>query len=354
MSHAPKPAPPAGFRPASATDEELSRYGFPLRPPQTGDRNAARLWARIFDQDIDFVAPNLRPPLPFASRSREVFGLDDNQSNNWSGVVVANPSSGPLNLGIGATFNVPNIASVSDGTQAIAVWIGLGGAATNAPSLLQAGIAGTLGESGGPVFYAWSEWLSMTDPVGPQPIGNVPTRIGDSIETQIWVTSPTTATVVMQNISIEGAQSAAVILPLTAPAGLTVATDSAEWIVERPLIANNGFATLPAYSAVTFTEAAAWSQSNAIADDVSLRAFAARLGFNAPVSVRQIAASLNFAPPISLREMMRETAVVFASSGQVNMMTEDGVVVSTATITGKDVVQCEYVGVQPGVIKPVG
>jgi hypothetical protein len=354
MAYALLPAPPVGFRPAVASDAELIRYGFPPPPPTTQTR-LARMWKETFGRDISFTAAQSNGAPHFASRPLQISKFTDNSSPNWSGVVVANAASGPINLGIGAIWNVPTVTSVGIPNQAIGVWIGLDGYETSASGLLQAGIAASFDETGQAFFFAWSEWLSTADPVQPpQTIANLPIRAGDMIETQIWVTSPTTATVLMQNLSIGGSYGFPIVVPLVAPSGVRVVGSSAEWIVERPQ-AGEGQATLPEYSPVTFSHAAAWSQAedNASESNLSLRSFALKSGHSVPVSTRAIAMSLDFAPPISLREMLSDTAVVLAGSGQTVTMDEGGVAVSKATIPGKDLVRCEYVGLQPGKITPL-
>jgi hypothetical protein len=49
--------------------------------------------------------------------------------------------------------------------------------------------------------------------------------------------------------------------------------------------------------------------------------------------------------------MLKETAVVYAGSGQTITMTENSVPISVAHIQGKDTVLCDYVGLQPGKLK---
>jgi hypothetical protein len=137
-------------------------------------------------------------------------------------------------------------------------------------------------------------------------------------------------------------------VPLSAPAGVSVLGTDAEWIVERPAVGHS-LATLPSYSPVDFTYAAAWSQLAGAANaNLSFESFALRSGFAVPVGVRAVAASLDFTPPISLRTMVSETGVIFAGSGQTIPMDENGSPISVADIQGKDSLRCEYVGLQPG------
>jgi hypothetical protein len=182
-----------------------------------------------------------------------------------TGVVVRSQAGSPINLGLAAAWNVPDLALVGSGTGYMGMWVGLDGYTPGALGLLQAGIGGSIDATGAPVFFAWTEWLAAEGP--PQPANTISNfsaiHVGDIVETQIWVTSPTTATVVMENLSAGSSTAGPVIVPLTAPAGVHVVGDDAEWIVEKPVIdlspTEELVYFLPYYSPVTFSNAAAWS-----------------------------------------------------------------------------------------------
>ena len=228
--------PPIGFRPTAATDPELARYGFPPRPAPGADRRLARMWAETFGRDVPFTLAQFTPAPHSGYRSRRLSIIEG--ESNWAGVVVLSQAGSSINLGIAATWNVPDLALVGSGTGYMGMWVGLAGYTPNALGLLQAGVGGSIDATGAPVFFAWTEWLAAQGP--PQPanqISNFPViHVGDIVETQIWVTSPTTATVVMQNLSSGSPAAGPVIVPLTAPAGVHVVGDDAEWIVEKPVI----------------------------------------------------------------------------------------------------------------------
>jgi len=350
MSLALLPAPPTGFRPAIATEAELARYGFPPRPPHAAGARIGRMWAETFERDAPFTVAQLAKASYLVSQPRQPSIVNGDNSENWSGVVVRYRAGDPINLAIAGTWNVPSLASAGAGTQLIGIWIGLDGSAADTLGLSQAGIAGSIDASGTASYFAWSEWLSAADPIQPaQPISNFPIAAGDVIEIQIWVTSSTTASVVMQKLS-SASRGALVVVPLIAPSGVRVVGNDAEWIVERPKVGGSAenpvFATLPSYSTVNFTHAAAWSQSagNISMSPASFGSFALRLGFAAPVSARAVAASLDFTPPISLQEIMSETAVMFAGFGETLAMEENGTLVSVANNQGLDAFRCDYVG----------
>jgi hypothetical protein len=130
---------------------------------------------------------------------------------------------------------------------------------------------------------------------------------------------------------------------LTAPSGVSVIGIDAEWIVERPTLIGQVEATLPRYTPVNFTKAAAWSRA-ASGPITSFKSFALQSGFSVPVNARAVAASLDFIPPVSFREMMSERAALFAGLGETDLMDDGGVLVSIGIIQGIDSVQCQYVG----------
>jgi hypothetical protein len=240
---------------------------------------------------------------------------------------------------ITGVFGVPHLTSVGS----IGIWIGIGGNSSTV-SLLQAGVTGQVDSSGEESFGAFYEWQSPNNPVGPVPLGDFPISAGDSIEVQIWVTSTATATLVMQNLT---SNAPAIIKPISAATGVSVSGVSAEWIVERPLIGfdsqhNPIFATLPDYSPVVFTDAVAWVAPQSSTGMMSLSNFARNHGCARPVSIRSIAKSLNLLLPASLRAILSEVATVFAGSGTVFTMTQNGTTLSTAEIVNNTTVQCQY------------
>jgi Peptidase A4 family len=318
--------------------------GFPPRPDAVANPRIAALWEATFGRDIAFAAAELKPSVGFRSHPRQRSTVNEDDSGNWSGASLNNPASGPF-AGVAASWNVPTLTSLDESGQSISIWVGLDGQSADVP-LLQTGVAGSF-QNGGASWYAWTEWLSAGGLQPPQVVSNLPVQAGDTVAVQIWVTSPSTATVILQNVS--SVSQSAVMLPVTAPPGTIVLGATAEWIVERPLLADQSFAPLPDYSPVTFTECAAWSSAaggNKATE--SFRAFATGVGAAFPAGARSIAASMGLAPPISLREMLLGSAVLYAGTGQTVTMVENNVPISVAFLQSKDTIVCEYSGVQPG------
>jgi hypothetical protein len=169
---------------------------------------------------------------------------------------------------------------------------------------------------------------------------------GDSIEVEIWVTSSTTATLVMKNLS---SGKPAVLWPMVSPPGGAISGQAAEWIVERPVVGNNpdDLSTLADYSAVVFSDAMAWAQAQSFKGNMSLKTFAKKRGFTSPVSVHSIGSALDFVDPMSLRAILHESATVEAGSGSTINMANGGTTLSTAQIMGDSKIQCQYTGPQP-------
>ncbi len=97
-------APPAGFDPISASDEDLQYHGFPPRPNQTTEPKAYATWAKAMRPPRpESLPPSSRPPssmgLPRSTRTRPIPPLwratlpcpssraTCSYSSNWSGYV---------------------------------------------------------------------------------------------------------------------------------------------------------------------------------------------------------------------------------------------------------------------------
>jgi len=84
------PAPPAGFNPLTATDEELATHGFPPRPNKQADPSHYDIWARAM------MAARIRPTgdlRPIPSSGRQGMGL-----GQAAAPLVAQTVTGPTQL----------------------------------------------------------------------------------------------------------------------------------------------------------------------------------------------------------------------------------------------------------------
>jgi hypothetical protein len=343
--------PSSAFRAAAtASDAERAAHGIP--PPPRDNVELLRKWQDAFNAPAGVVAARLKPSARMRSRPRMRSAINSDDSANWSGVVATPPAGEAISVAVSGVWNAPQVESLGSGQQSVSVWIGVDGFSQQPIELLQAGIGVVVNPTGAPVYSAWAEWLSATTVIPPQEIGNFSVAAGDSVEVQIWMTSTTTATVVMLNLTANP-QGPAVIVPVANPANADILGLTAEWIVERPALQTAPtveFATLADYSPVTFTEAMAWALPQTVAGSnapLSLASYARAHGFALPASARAMAASADAPSPTSLRALMRETTTIYAGSGTTITMTEDGTTLSTATILSSQSLQCQYVGPQP-------
>jgi hypothetical protein len=159
-------------------------------------------------------------------------------STNWSGYVL---SGGPF-TGATGTFNVPTIYTSPTDTET-SEWVGLDGASSTDPSIIQAGIdEHYVAATNTYVTYAWIELFPAPSVLVP-----VPVRPGDQVTVSIGLLSPGVWNVIVKDDSNGVAYSVN-----QAYAGPAL---SAEWIVEAPTsAATQTIHTVGAFSPVTFTQ----------------------------------------------------------------------------------------------------
>ncbi len=240
------PAPPQGFDPISASDQDLHAYGFPPRPNPFKNRRAYALWAYMVGAAKIRIDPILKrsnvrhmPMIP-ASGARPAgrpARINSDYSTNWSGEALTN---GATSFSEGSfytlwgEFNVPiaeqQFGVCNGGTEYSSTWIGMDGYDGGA-DIVQTGTesdATCYGGSTVGTYYAWYEWY----PGYETEITNLPVTPGDDILVQADVSSPTAAGIFFTNETT----NQYVPIGITAPNGTRFVGSSAEWIVERPEI----------------------------------------------------------------------------------------------------------------------
>jgi len=247
------PAPPPGFNPVTASDEEIAFYGFPPRPDINTAPDAYNFWRKVVSLPVKRVQTTFQQttidngPIQILSEGRKVPGTaaTGTSSSNWSGyadVVSTNPFK-TKNTTIYGTFVVP-VAQQAFGActgswDYSSQWIGIDG--YNSNDVFQAGYEADAYCSGGTTsqFYsAWYEWYPNSE----TRISGFAANAGDVIYLYIWPTSTTTGEYYIANLTADTATSAT----FSAPSGTSLTGNSAEWIVERPGV-NGGLATLTNY-----------------------------------------------------------------------------------------------------------
>lgn len=265
-------APPQGFDPLTASDEDLQYYGFPPRPDQNDAPDAYANWSKAMAASKTRIFPALQqtnishgPVKLNKNVSESSQEIDALESTNWSGY---------LNLSGGSTYGKKSFYYIESdfvvpvANQAFGActgdwdygssWVGIDGDGSS--DVLQAGVEFDAYCSGGSptAFYSpWYEWF----PFNEVRITNLPIAPGDDYFVEVWHTSQTQGFAYLVNENT----NQAVEIAFTAPSGTKLVGNSAEWILERPGV-NGSLATLTNYVADPFWGAVAASESKVTYD----------------------------------------------------------------------------------------
>jgi hypothetical protein len=274
-------APPAGFDPIVASDQELAYHGFPPRPDQAGQPKAYATWVRAMKASKVRVAPNLEQtsifhgPVkpgkvanPTAVESNPLLSTqasNTSYSYNWSGYV---DFSGATSYGSSSFYYLVNDYVVPVAEQAFgactggwdwgSAWNGIDG--WGSPDVLQAGIefdAYCSGSTRASYYSAWYEWY----PYGEVRIAGLPIAPGDDLFVEVWHTSSTQGYAYLVNHN----NNQAVQVGFTAYPGYPLVGNSAEWVVERPSVGGS-LTTLTNYIMDPFWDAYAYTEVYAFYD----------------------------------------------------------------------------------------
>ena len=274
-------APPAGFDPIAASDEELAYHGFPPRPNQNTEPKAYTTWVKAMKASKARIVPTLEQTTifhgpvkpgkaanPTAVESNPLLATqarNTSYSYNWSGYV---DFSGASSYGSSSFYYLVNDYVVPVAEQAFgactgnwdwgSAWNGIDG--WGSPDVLQAGIefdAYCSGSTRAAYYSAWYEWY----PYGEVRIGSLPIAPGDDLFVEVWHTSSTQGYAYLVNYN----NNQAVEVGFTAYPGYPLVGNSAEWVVERPSVGGS-LATLTNYTMDPFWDAYAYTESYAFYD----------------------------------------------------------------------------------------
>jgi peptidase A4-like protein len=243
------PEPPHGFIPLYASDEDLSKHGFPPRPDGRLAPHVLAEWEKTFSRPLRRAQVELReipgvrhgPNRPQGQPPRKGELITNALSSNWSGAVVVPTSRAPINLVVG-WWTVPDVYPRQGFLNEYSShWIGIDGWFST--DVLQVGSECDVSFFGGKSCYAWFEWF----PAGSVYLFGFGVTPGDRLHASIVAISPTLGSVFLMN----PATAHYVSFLLNAPSGTVLRGDSAEWIVERPEV-NGNVQPLPHYGAVYF------------------------------------------------------------------------------------------------------
>ncbi len=218
---------PDGFDPVKADDRALLAHGYPSRPE---DPKMLERWERVLSRPIQWIRPTFRS-MPYKRRRLP-------QATAWSGAVVHAPAGDSFNW-IEGEWTVPNAfpphGAIPGVWYSASTWIGIDGI-DGSGDVLQAGC-----DSDVMTFFGitqrqlnpWWEWW----PAGSFWISNLPVAQGDTMDGLICVHpgSTTAATIYLLNVTSGVGAS----FQATAPPGITLVGNSAEWVVERLEIDTN-------------------------------------------------------------------------------------------------------------------
>jgi hypothetical protein len=129
--------PPPGFRPLTATNDELMKYGFPVRP--TGAAALAS-WTQAMAEWRTAVTPRLAVQIsstPNVATGSFAIINNTNTHGPWAGYV--DDTNSQAFTGAQSTFAAPTLGSGCGTPGAMSIWTGLGG--YNSGQFIQSGIA---------------------------------------------------------------------------------------------------------------------------------------------------------------------------------------------------------------------
>ena len=258
-------APPAGFDPINASDEELQYHGFVPRPNQATQPQAYASWVRAMQHSKTRVVPSLEQTAifhgpakpvkladPAGAASNAVLSLEPSNtqySSNWSGYVNLS-GAGSYGLTsfnyIGSDMVVPVAKQYGcdGGWDWGSEWNGIDG--WHSADVLQAGVefdAYCSGSYKSSYYSAWYEWY----PYGEVRISSLPVTAGDDVFVSVWHSSPTQGYTYIVNYNT----NQYVQIGFTADPAYPLIGNSEEWVVERPIVGGS-LTNLTDYSFVPF------------------------------------------------------------------------------------------------------
>jgi hypothetical protein len=248
-------APPAGFDPINAPDEELATYGFPPRPNKESNPKSFANWTKAmaaskarWNGELKHTGLYSRP----ADRASAPAGASATASTtyyyNWSGFVntntLTNYNTNTSFYYVISEFNVPTVnppsGSCDGGWDWEVSWNGIDGN-QDQNALLQGGSSSAAYCSGTTKewsYYAWVEWWPAYDI-----IEEFPVNPGDDMYVETWDTSATQGYVYL----VDETTGVSGIYGLTPDGGAGLIGNSAEYIVERPCCRSGHYYPLANY-----------------------------------------------------------------------------------------------------------
>ncbi|KAF4630913.1 hypothetical protein G7Y89_g7220 [Cudoniella acicularis] len=197
--------------------------------------NALHRDIRVQHQVASSAIQSGYPTLPIRRSANETEQTTkDTDSTNWAGPVVSSGPGESFNFVLGYfTVPVPSAPSgAAPGVYSAAVWVGI----DNLPhAILQAGVDIQIDTSRGlntASYYSWYEWYP--DAMHSIPLDEFPVQAGHNIAVNLTLSTPTTATAVLSNLSVGKQYTKSFGAPSTA---FALTGENAEWVVEDTTMA---------------------------------------------------------------------------------------------------------------------
>ena len=252
------PLPPEGFDPDKASDRERIVHGIPRCPVAFGALER-RMRAKL--KNFSLIEPKFEPRDPSRKRPRFRPAVAPQTTTNWCGGITFPPSGDALKF-VEGTWTMPTDVwpqslhdpSLDDVWYTASFWVGLDGD-DGSSDVLHAGCevdsmnvsVSTGGAYVTTQFKPFWQWR----PAGAFWITNMPVSGGDQLTSLICMHQGSTnqATIFLGNLTTK----VGLWFQATAPAGVSLSGNCAEWIVEA-LAIDTPAPELGIYGSVSFTD----------------------------------------------------------------------------------------------------
>jgi hypothetical protein len=245
--------PPPGFDPLTASDDQLMRFDFPLRP---GDAPGLKAWISAmsaFTSDEPSAEPlHVASANDAARPSSTTYATS---YSNWAGYIAGTLNvQNHMYVAVKGNIVVPTNTGTCALSNNLGIWIGLGGTSSNPENLVQQGIAcGNPSVGSGSAYRPFTEFANTRDPVAFCGFTSWTLAHGDVIyQNMSFQSSVNKAFFYLEDQTSGVAHSCSA----TAPSSWTFDGNSAEWIAEAPT------GTAINFHSVRFTNAHAELGSN--------------------------------------------------------------------------------------------
>lgn len=263
-------APPRDFEWLSATTADIVRYGVPHAKSDV-ERNLLSKAASRLRGRIAYIVPEFEVlparPRPHARLRKNNSTVESNTSQDWAGAVSSAPDAAHFSY-VAASFTVPNVSeSLKRGgaygdelfVTASSHWVGI----DSATQVCQAGVeVDSIVKNSVATPYLWVEWFP-----GPLlKVKNFPVKPGDWLGVLICTNGrgSVDATATFSNFTNGSFTS----FQFSAPPGVSLQGDTAEWISERPYEASSdgtgGYFPLANFGDVIFCDAIAGADGQGV------------------------------------------------------------------------------------------